>query len=143
MASITSANAVLTLSQPILFPIPQQLQGFAADDVYDVDQIKSVEVLMGVDGVLSAGFVYAEVMQNIRLQADSASNDFFDVVWTQMQAAQDVYPLNGVIILPAIATKFAMVNGYLTGYKPSPDVKKVLQPRNYQITWNKIFPQPA
>lgn len=142
MGTITSANAILTMSQPILFPIPQQLQGFGVDDVYDVDQIQSVETMMGVDGVLSGGFVYAEVNQTITLQADSASNDFFDILWTQMQAAQDVYPLNGIIVLPAVSTKFAMTNGFLTGYKPVPDGKKVLQARKFQVRWNKIAPMP-
>lgn len=141
--SITSANAVLTLSQPILFPSPQRLQGFAADDIYDVDQIKSVEAVMGVDGVLSFGFVYQAVTQNIILQADSQSNDFFDILWSQMQAAQDVYPLNGVIILPGIATKFGMINGGLTEYKPIADAKRTLQPRRFQITWARVFPQPS
>lgn len=141
--SITAANAVITFSQPILFPSPQRIQGFAADDVYDLDAIKSVEASMGVDGVLSFGFVYAEVMQNITLQADSLSNTFFDIVWTQMQAAQDVYPINGVVQLPGIASKFRMENGGLTGYQPAPNAKKTLQPRKYQITWGRIFPQPT
>jgi hypothetical protein len=143
MASISSSNAVLALTQPILFPVPQQLQGFATDDVFDVEAIKSVETLMGVDGVLSAGFVFAEVPMNISLQADSASNRFFDTLWTQMQAAQDVYALTGTAVLQSIATKFLMINGFLTGYKPAPDVKRVLQPRRYQITWQRIFPQPS
>lgn len=142
MATITSANAVLMLSQAILFPVPVQLQGFAADDVFNVDQIKSVEVLMGVDGVLSGGFVFSEIMQNIMLQADSASNLFFDTVWTQMQAAQDTYPLTGLISLPSVSTKFTMRNGFLTGYKPVPDAKKILQPRTHQITWGRIAPAP-
>ena len=141
--SITSANAVLTLSQPTLFPVPVQLQGFAADDIYDVDQIRSVEASMGVDGVLSFGFVFAEIMQNISLQADSLSNLFFDNLWSQMQAAKDVYPINGVIILPSILTKFSMRNGALTGYKPIADAKKTLQPRRYQITWGQVAPSPT
>ena len=80
--SITSANAVLTLAIAQLFPVPQQLQGFGVDDVYDVPQIKSVEVMMGVDGVLSAGFVYVQIPQHITLQGDSASNLIFDTWWT-------------------------------------------------------------
>lgn len=143
MGSITSANAVLMLSVPPLFPIPQQIQGFATDDIYDIPQIKSVEVLMGVDGVLSAGFVYVQIVQTITLQADSASNSFFDTWWTQMQAAQDAYAANGLIRLPSIATKFAQTNGYLTGYKPAPAAKKVLQPRTYEVTWESIAPAPG
>lgn len=140
--SLTSANSVLTISQPLLFPTPVQLQGFAADDIYDVDQIRSVEEAMGVDGVLSFGFVYVAIVQHIAIQADSLSNLVFDTIWTQMQAAQDVYPLNGEIVLPGVSTKFLMTNGALTGYKVAPDAKRILQARRYQITWNKIFPQP-
>ena len=143
MPSITSANAILTLAIPLLFPTPVQLQGFAADDVYDIPRIKSVETLMGVDGVLSGGFIYVEVLQDIMLQADSPSNSLFDTWWTQMQAAVDVYPANGSIVLPGIATKFTMVNGYLTGYTPAPAAKKVLQPRRFEISWNSIVPSPA
>lgn len=140
--SITSANAVLILAVPPLFPVPQQLQGFAVDDIYDVPQIKSVEVMMGVDGILSAGFVFTQVTQTISLQADSASNDIFDVWWTQMQAAKEVYGASGMITLPGIETKFSQLNGYLTGYKPAPAGKRVLQPRTYEITWQSIQPAP-
>lgn len=141
--SITSANAILMLAIPALFPIPQQLQQFATDDVYDVPQIKSVEVLMGVDGVLSAGFVFVQVPQQITLQADSPSNDIFDTWWTQMQAAQETYEANGLISLPSIQTKFVQTKGFLTGYKPAPGAKKILQPRQYEITWERIVPSPG
>lgn len=141
--SITSANAVLMLSIPLLFPIPQQLQGFATDDIYDVPQIKSVEVQMGVDGVLSGGFVHTQITQSITLQADSVSNDIFDTWWTQMQAAQDTYEANGIIQLPSIGTKFAQTKGFLTGYKPLPAGKRILQPRTYEITWERIAPAPV
>lgn len=143
MGSITSANAVLMLSVPPLFPIPQQIQGFATDDIYDVPQIKSVEVMMGVDGVLSAGFVYIQIPQTITLQADSPSNSFFDTWWTQMQAAQDAYEASGLIRLPSISTKFTQTTGFLTGYKPVPAGKKTLQPRTYEITWARISPAPG
>jgi hypothetical protein len=143
MASITSANAVVTLSVPPLFVVPQQLQGFAADDVFDVPEIKSVETLMGVDGKLSGGFVYVAIPQQITLQADSLSNDFFDTWWTQMQAAKDVYVALGMVTLRSIGTKFVMTNGFLTGYKPTPGAKKILQPRRFEITWESIVPSPT
>lgn len=142
MGSITAANAVLTLSVFPLFPIPQQIQGFSTDDVYDIPQIKSVETMMGVDGILSGGFVYVQIPQQITLQADSASNLFFDTWWAQMQAARDVYVASGQIKLPGISTKFTQTTGFLTGYKPAPAAKKLLQPRQYEITWGKIVPAP-
>lgn len=141
--TITSANAVLTLSQATLFPAPVQMQQFAADDVFDTENIRSVEALMGVDGVLSFGFIYVAIVQNIALQANSPSNSFFDVIYTQQTAALDIYPLNGTIILPGISTKFTLSNGAMTGYKPTPDGKRTLTPRRFQITWNKIAPAPS
>lgn len=143
MADIGSSNAVLMLSIATLFPIPQQLQGFGVDDIYDVPQIKSVETMMGVDGVLSAGFVYVQIVQHVTLQADSASNSIFDTWWTQMQAGQTTYAANGLIRLPAIATKFTQTKGFLTGYKPLPKGGKLLGPRTHEITWERVAPAPA
>jgi hypothetical protein len=142
MGDLTAANSVLTLSVPPLFPIPQQLQGFAANDVYNVPAIQSVEVLMGVDGVLSGGFVYKQIEQDITLQADSDSVFLFDQWWTQMVASQAVYSANGIIKLPSISTKFVMTNGFLTSYTPAPRATQLLQPRHYRVTWNLIQPQP-
>lgn len=141
--SITSANAVLTISQPILFSSPVQLQGFAVDDIYDMEQVKIIEALMGVDGVLSFGFIFVERLQNVTLQADSASNAVFDTINLQQNAAQDVYPVSGEIVLPGISTKFAMINGALQMYSPAPAAKKTLQPRKYQFVWNTVTPAPT
>ena len=141
--SITTANAVVMLGIIPLFPIPQQIQGFASDEVYDVPSIKSAEALMGVDGKKSSGFVYVLIPQTITLQADSLSNAFFDTWWTQNQSAVDDYVASGLIRLPAIGMKFNFVNGSLTGYKPMPAGKKILQPRTYEITWESIAPAPA
>lgn len=138
--SLSGANATITLSQSTLFPTPQQIQGFAADDITDIESAKILEHLMGVDGVLSFGFVWAERMQEITLQADSVSNDFFDTINTQQEAVQDVYPLSGTIILPAIGLKFNLINGGLETYKPFPATKKILQPRKYRIVWNRVTP---
>jgi hypothetical protein len=143
MGDITSANSAILVSIPQLFPIPQQLQGFAADDIFDIPAIESVETLMGVDGVLSAGFVFKPLPMEVTLQADSALNGFFDQWWTQMQATLSTFAANGVIRLPAISTKFTLSNGFLTSYKPTPAAKKLLQPRRYMITWNTIAPAPA
>ena len=58
--TITGSSAIVMLSIPGLFTQPQQLQGFDMDDVFDTDQIASVETKMGVDGRLSGGFVALE-----------------------------------------------------------------------------------
>lgn len=143
MGTITSADVAFTITIQALFPVPQQLQGFATDDIYGVAQIKSVETMMGVDGVLSGGFVFVPVPQEITLQADSESNDVFDLWWTTMQATKGVLRATGLIQLPAIATKFVHTSGFLTGYTPIPAGKRVLQPRRYEVTWQSIVPVPG
>lgn len=138
--SLTAATAVYILTISDLFPIGQPLQGFAADDVFAVEQVPSAEVLMGVDGRLSGGFIYAPIVQNISLQADSDSNFVFDQWWAVQQQQQEAFIANATITLKAVGTKWNLTRGFLTQYKPIPDAKKILQFRQFQITWNSILP---
>lgn len=140
MPDITGANAQFLLSITTLFPAPTPLQGFAADDIFDTEPLESVETMMGVDGYLSAGFVYVPVRQAIALQADSPSISLFDYWWGTMQATRQTYFANAAVVLPALGKKYAMVNGVLTSYKPIPDTKKLLQPQRFSITWESVSP---
>ncbi|QPF81677.1 hypothetical protein IC762_17790 [Bradyrhizobium genosp. L] len=142
MTDITAANAILTLAIPGLFSSPQQIQGFSADDVYDLNEVSNVQAVMGVDGVLSGGFVWVPQEQSIVLQANSDSNAIFDT-WNQNQkASQRTYPASGVLTLPSLGLKFVQSGGLLTTYK-LPGAKKILTPRRFIITWEDVSPQPA
>ena len=136
--TITSANAIIVLSIPVVFPAPQRIQGFSADDIFGTDQIDSAEVMMGLDGYLSAGFVFQPIKQNYTLQADSDSNDVFDQWWQAQQNLRDAIECQGNISLVSIGKKYALTRGFLTGYPPAPDGGKTLKPRKYTITWNEI-----
>ncbi|MCC8963775.1 hypothetical protein H8A95_16005 [Bradyrhizobium sp. Pear76] len=142
MTDITSANAILMLSIATLFPTPQQLQGFSTDDVYDLDAISNVQVQMGIDGLLSGGFVWKEQPQSIVLQANSPSNAVFDTWNSSQKASQQTYQANGILTLPSLGIKFVQTKGFLTEYK-LPGGKKVLTPRRYIITWEDVSPAPA
>jgi hypothetical protein len=141
--SITSANALLFLSISNLYTTPQQIQQFSADDIYDMPSIRSSEVSMGIDGVLSGGFVYVAIPQTFMLQANSPSNAIFEAWWTAQQVAEDVYIANGSITLNSLGEKWTQTRGFLTGYTPAPRAAKILQPRRYEITWNQVLPQPS
>ncbi len=143
MADITGANAVFTITIPTIFSIPQTLQGFAADDVFGTDPLESVETRMGVDGNLSAGFVFKELKMGVDLQADSSSNQIFDLWWAQMQAQRGTFVAQGVVILQALGTKWVLVNGFLTRYQPIPTVKKLVEPKRFEITWESVSPAVA
>jgi hypothetical protein len=143
LGTITGASAIYTISIQTIFPTPQQLQGFAADDVFTSEPIAAAEVLMGVDGVLSSGFVYVPFRQTIALQADSASNLIFEQWWLANQTARENYAATGIIILPTISEQYSLTSGYLTSYPFTADTKKLLQPRRYQITWQLVSPSPT
>lgn len=142
MGSITAANAVFLLSIPGLIPVPVQLKGFAADDIFGTDPLGTVETSMGVDGVLSGGFVNVATRQNITLQADSASNALFDTWNAAQKALQDTLPAVGSVWLTSIGTKWAMTVGFLTEYPGVHSAGRTLRQRRYGITWQNALPAP-
>ena len=142
MASITSANSILMLSISALYAVPQQIQGYSVDDIYDTEPLEVAETMMGVDGFLSGGFVNSPVRQGINLQADSGSMAIFENWYNSQKSIQDLYYANATITLPSLGKKWQMTRGILTTYPLLPDAKKVLQPRKMAITWQSILPAP-
>lgn len=141
--TLTVANAVITLTIPGVYDTPQQLQGFSADNIYDVDQIDSVETLFGVDGKLSGGFVFNPVNQTFTLQADSASCDLFDT-WRNAQAAAiEAFACNGQTTLKGLGKTFTMTNGYLVAASPLPRAARIAQPRQFTIRWQRVQGAPS
>jgi hypothetical protein len=143
MASITGATATFQLAVGGVFDLPLQLKGFAADDVFDSPEVESSEVLMGVDGRMSSGFVYVPIKQGVTLQADSPSMFIFDGWWAANKAARDNFIAQGTIWLKALGQKWVLTNGVLTSVPPMPAVKKLIQPRKFTITWEDISAAPV
>lgn len=140
--TITAANSVLLIGVTGFFPTPQAIQGFAADDMFDLMELKTKEIVTGVDGKLSAGWVYVPKPQSITLQADSKSNDFFDEWYASEEQQREAMIAFGAIHYPAISKIVVLQDGYLTSYKPAPEGKKYLQPRKYEITWGSVVVGP-
>lgn len=140
--TITSANSILMLTIHDLYDVPQQLQGFAADDVFDTEPMAAAETAMGVDGHLSGGFVFVPVRMNIALQADSDSNIIFENWMAAMTKAREVYIADAQVQLPAVNRKYVLTRGFLTSHPPTAAARRTLQPRRYQITWERISPAP-
>ncbi|RYY79930.1 MAG: hypothetical protein EOO69_04495 [Moraxellaceae bacterium] len=138
MATITSANSVFTLTATAVFPAPQTLQGYAADDAFAGDAMDLAEVMMGVDGKLSAGYTPNPSKINIALQADSPSIKVFDAIVAATKTSRDVIFLDATITLPATGKTYTCTRGVLTNYNPFPDAKKTLQPQKYTIVFESI-----
>lgn len=143
MSSLTSANSVIMLTIPGLFDTPQQIQGYSADDIFDTGQVSNAEVLMGIDGKLSGGWIPAVKTQTYTLQADSLSVSFLDT-WIQAESqAREKFIANGTILLSAVGTSYQLVRGFLTSASIMPDAKKILQPRKFVISWQDVNPSPV
>lgn len=140
--NITAANAVFILSVDIVFPGGVQLQGFSADDIFGTDDMTIAETRLGVDSILSAGYIPATTMQKIMIMADSDSGFVFDEWYAQQKANQTVFRAGGTVILSAIGKKYTLSNGVLKQYRAVPDAKKVLEARTFGIEWES-FSQAA
>lgn len=136
--SITSANSIFTLVVAGLFPVPVQLHGYSADRAFSNDVLSLAEINMGVDGRLTAGYTPTATQMTITLQADSPSRDFFAAIVAATKSLRDVYYLSGTITLPSTGEVFTLTRGVLHTAKQMPDAAKVLQPVDYQITWESI-----
>lgn len=141
--TLTSANAVLMLGVQGLYDVPRRLQGFSADDVTDIDGLAVGESSMGVDGRLSAGFVFNPITQNITLQADSESNDLFEN-WQQAERqAREKYVAFGTILVKATGRRYTLTRGFLMNASLMPAIRKTLQARRFSLTWENVSPGPA
>jgi hypothetical protein len=139
MASITSSNSVFTLSALSVFPAAQNLKGYAADDAFMADAIDMADVVMGVDGKLSAGYVPNPTKVTIALQADSPSIKVFEAIIAATRAARDVIFLDASVSMPSTGKSYTLTRGVLTNASQFPDAKKTLQPQKYIITFESCI----
>lgn len=138
--TITSANAIITLTIPGIFSAPKTLQQFSVDDIFGTDPLQLVEVQMGVDGIQSQGFVNVSTKQNYSLMANSPSCDIFDDWANAMRTAIEAYSALGTITLTSIGKKYNLTDGALTSYPPMADGGRTLKPRKFEITWGQVLP---
>lgn len=138
MGSITSANSTYSLVINSVYPNAQILQGYAADDAFSADAVDKAQVVMGVDGRQSAGYIFNPIVQTITLMPDSPSLEVFSNWINAMDAIREILNSTANISLPAIGKKYTLTNGVLVNYKPIPDVKKVMQAVPFKISWERV-----
>ena len=140
MANITSANASLSFVVPGIFASGVFMQDFAVDEMFSAEAVDVCETMMGVDGILSAGWIPAIRKLEVTLMAGSPSATFFDAWAQQNDALKTVHFASGLLTLPAINTSYTLIQGVLKSYKPVPDAAKVLKPRKFGLEFQSIVP---
>ena len=138
MPTITAANSVFSIAVTDLYPAPQTLQGYAADDAFSTDAVDITETVMGIDGHLSGGFVFNAVEQTINIMPDSPSLEVFENWYLASKTAREVYVANATIIMPSIERKFTLKRGFLVGIPPITTARKTLQPLAYRLRWESV-----
>lgn len=136
--TITSANSAFSIVVPLVFPVPQNVQGYAADDAFATEAVDTAQAIMGVDGKMAAGFVPFPTKLNITLMANSKSIAIFETWLQAMQAAREVFYGDATIVLPSISRTYVFTQGVLTRVTQSSAAKKVLQPVAYEITFENL-----
>lgn len=136
--TLTAATAQFSLSVLGLFNAPVLLSGYAADDAFLGEALENAEVLMGVDAKMSVGWVPNPVKVAAVFQADSPSIDLFNTWGVAQQGAKEVFLANATIYIPATGYKYALTKGALVNWRPLPELKRIIQPQRYEMTFESI-----
>ena len=140
LKTLTAANSQYLITIPGLYSSPTPLQGYATDDAFETAASELAEVVKGVDGIMSAGYMPYITEQTVHLQADSPSTQIFEDWLNTSKTAQEVFYANATIILPGLQRKYTLTKGVLRSYVPIPGAKKTMQPRPAIIMWSDISP---
>lgn len=141
---ITSADVVIFLTVPGLFTAPQQLQGFAPEDIFDAPDRMLAETAMGADGKQAGGYVPAVVEQRFMFMANSdITFNLFEAWATASRQNKTTYPCTGTTFFPSLQRTYNMINGILKTGSPMPSAKKTVPPRGWLISWEDVLPSPT
>jgi hypothetical protein len=135
--TLTSANTVVSLSVPSLLGLTI-LQGYAPDDIYTIQAVNTAENMMGLDAILSSGYVPSARDITFKLMANSPSIAFFEAWGAGEDQALDKYPAFGIMSLPGLGKQFILTNGFLGARDFMPNAGKVLMPQTFSIAWQKV-----
>ena len=145
MTTITGASIVFTFSVDTYSPAPTTIQGYSPDATVDGESMAIAEVMKGIDGFGSAGFINTTLVTPFELIADQPSCAFIDGWAAAMKVLNGgtgdiLYARNGVITYPGLGLKAQATQGVLRNWKPIPTGQKLLRPRQFTIEWIQWSP---
>lgn len=135
--TLTTANSAILITTEALFPQAQRIQGYAADDAFDFENVQNGEYSMGIDGNLSAGFVFNEIPFTLTLQADSPSLSLFEQTYQYEVSNRTKLTQNVTVTLPAVSKRYELKGGFMRQYK-APSGKKILQPGVVEFVFARL-----
>lgn len=138
-ATLTVANSTLVLTVEGLYPSGIVLSGYSADNVLENPAVENAELSMGIDGKLSAGYVFNPFPVTLMLQADSPSVKVLEDIWTRETSLRNKLVIGLTVATPANGKRGVFKNGFLTSYQP-PSLQRTLQPASAVFTFGRYEP---
>jgi len=145
MTDITSANAVLTITPRVAGIVGVgafTVEGFASDDAFMSEAVDSAEAVMGVDGKMSVGYTPYIVKQTITLQADSPSITLFETILSAQNTLKAPVIVDAILAYPSVQKSYVFTKGALTRVTPFSAAKKILQPQQFELSWELVAAVP-
>lgn len=135
-ATLTVANSSIAITVEALYPTSTLLAGYAADNVFEAAAVENGEFSMGIDGKLSAGYVYNEIPFTLTLQADSESLPIFENIWQYESSNRDKLTIGMTVALPSAGKRYTMKKGFMRSYK-APAGQRILQPAVVEFVFSR------
>lgn len=135
---ITSANAELVLAAEEVFPAGVALQMFSTDQSYAAEAQTMAETRMGVDGHIAAGYVPAEKVVTVNLEAASPSYPYLAALASAMETNRRPYRCTLVATIPALGRVLTWSIGILYSGTRVPAGAKTLQPTTWTFHFEKF-----
>lgn len=135
--ALTTANSVITLRTEALYTSAQRLDGYAADDIFDFAEVENGEYSMGIDGLLSAAFVFNELPLTMTFQANSPSLNLFENIYQYEVQNRTKLEQNVIVTLPSLGKRYELRAGFMRSYK-APSGKKMLQPAAVAFVFGRM-----
>ncbi|WWQ12987.1 virion structural protein [Ralstonia phage PQ43W] len=139
--TLTVANSSIQMTTEALYTTAQRLQGYATDDAFTTEAVENGEYYMGIDGKLSAGFVFNEIPLTLTFQADSDSLLLFENIWQYEVTNRTKLGQAITIAIPDLKRRYDFTQGFMRSYK-APEGKKILQPAVVAFVFGRMKASP-
>lgn len=138
----TAASVIVTLVADELYPQGKTIEGFAEDSLRDLENLQVTETVMGVDGKLSAGFVFNPVNITLHLMPDHSGYSVFENIAQVQAVLKAPIFLSMTIVDVSLKRKYTLVKGVLSSWSPMPNATKTMQPVDAEMifescTWEE------
>jgi hypothetical protein len=133
-AANSSMNAASVLGE-IVF------EGYSADNAFSSENVTGVETKIGVDGIMSAGYVPTIKTHNVTLEASSSTIPILMNLAQLCEATKMPQIMAFSIEIPAVSLRF-LFTASLTSWPPILSATRMLEPAQFGFQYSDVVAVP-